>query len=106
MRILLTGATGFVGSYLLRRLVNGGRHRVAILHRASSATWRVTDLLGRVTRIEGELDDLGRAFPPIAAFAPEIVIHMAWAGVGSAVRNDVSQADNIRSTAALVRLAA
>lgn len=42
--ILLTGATGFLGSYLLRKFISDG-HKVIILKRSFSNVWRVGDLL-------------------------------------------------------------
>lgn len=48
MNIFLTGATGFLGSNLLARLVEDG-HKVTILVRASSSFQRITTLLDRVT---------------------------------------------------------
>ena len=45
MRVLLTGATGFVGSHQLDRLVAEGRHEVAVLMRESSDPWRIAGLL-------------------------------------------------------------
>jgi len=48
MNILLTGATGFLGSNLLTRLVGDG-HKVTILVRNSSSFQRITPLLDRIT---------------------------------------------------------
>ena len=48
MNILLTGATGFLGSNLLTRLVKDG-HNVTILVRNSSTFQRITHLLEHVT---------------------------------------------------------
>lgn len=48
MNILLTGATGFLGSNLLARLVEDG-HNVTILVRDSSSSQRITTLLDRVS---------------------------------------------------------
>lgn len=48
MNILLTGATGFLGSNLLARLVEDG-HNVIILVRQSSSLQRIADRLDRVT---------------------------------------------------------
>jgi nucleoside-diphosphate-sugar epimerase len=86
-------------------LASDERHEVAALLRASSRTWRINDLLRRVTRIEGGLGDLESARKPILGFAPEVVIHLAWQGVGNTARNDVTQAENIGHTLSLVRLA-
>jgi UDP-glucose 4-epimerase len=105
MRVLLTGASGFVGSYVLRRLVADARHRVAVLLRPSSRTWRIDEVLNRTRRVDGSLGNLEPARTAIAAFAPETVIHLAWEGVGGASRNDPAQVENIRHTVALVQLA-
>jgi UDP-glucose 4-epimerase len=105
MRVLLTGASGFVGSHVLRLLATNGRHKVAAFLRASSRAWRIADLLPSVIRIEGDLDDLESSRGGFAAFAPEVVIHLAWKGVGNTARNDVAQAENIPQTLSLVRLA-
>lgn len=48
MNILLTGATGFLGSNLLVRLVEDG-HNVIVLVRQSSSRQRIASLLDRVT---------------------------------------------------------
>lgn len=44
--ILLTGATGFLGSHLLRGLLSNG-YSVVILKRSRSDTWRINDLLDK-----------------------------------------------------------
>lgn len=51
MNILLTGATGFVGSHLLKALLEMGHH-VTILKRSFSDCSRVTDLLGDCIRYD------------------------------------------------------
>jgi UDP-glucose 4-epimerase len=105
MRILLTGATGFVGSHLLRRLVDAGRHEVAALVRPGNNRGRIPDLVGRFTPIEGDLAGLGAVEASCAAFEPEAVVHLAWSGVGNRSRNDPRQADNVRQVLDLVELA-
>ena len=52
-RILLTGATGFLGSNLLRALLGRG-YRVSILTRCSSDPFRIRDILGDVRRLNVE----------------------------------------------------
>jgi nucleoside-diphosphate-sugar epimerase len=47
-RILLTGATGFLGSHLLHTFVEDG-HNVTALKRSASNTWRLTDIEGEFT---------------------------------------------------------
>lgn len=47
MKLLLTGATGFLGSHLLRQFLLQG-HNVIILKRTFSNTWRINDLLNEI----------------------------------------------------------
>jgi UDP-glucose 4-epimerase len=104
-RVLITGATGFVGSHVLRRLLADSHAAVAVLVRPTSNTWRIDDLVGRIQRIEGDLQHLAAAEPAVTAFAPDTILHLAWTGVTNAFRNDPRQIENVESTANLVRLA-
>lgn len=51
--MLLTGGTGFLGSNLLRRLVEED-FRIYLLKRATSSLWRINDLVHQVTLLESE----------------------------------------------------
>jgi nucleoside-diphosphate-sugar epimerase len=106
MRCLVTGATGFIGSWLVRRLL-ADRHSVAILARSSSSTWRIASCLDSLTKIEGDLTCIGDSRPAIHAFAPDVVFHLAWTGGNSSkFANDVSQVyANVPGTLELLRIA-
>ena len=105
MRALITGASGFIGSYLTRRLLSAGVP-VAIVHRRDSDLWRLRDDLSGVVRIEGDLLDLEAIESSIAEFKPDTFFHLAWFGVNNKQRNDDSQLEkNLYSSLALVRLA-
>ena len=93
MRVLLTGATGFVGAYTLRALVRGGEE-VTLLLREGSDLWRIRELAKPEMIVRGDLRDFEKAREEIAARKPEVVIHSAWAGVGNKLRNDPSQIDD------------
>lgn len=56
MRILLTGATGYLGSRLCRALVHSG-HEVIVLKRKTSDTTSIQDLLGNLATYD--LEDTG-----------------------------------------------
>lgn len=105
MRIFVTGASGFLGSYLVADLQEGG-HEVAVLFRPESASWRLAEAYGGVHVIPGALEHLGGLREPLGVFAPEAVVHMAWRGVAGSDRNSPVQATNVADTVALVELAA
>ena len=101
MRCLVTGASGHLGSHLVRRLLRDG-HAVTGLVRQESDLWRLQDVRSQLQLIYGDLatlDSLGGA-------TPEVVFHLAWFGVTSPDRDDPRQIDwNLRGTIQLLRLA-
>lgn len=106
MRIFLTGATGFVGSHLLRLLVN---HRVptAALLRPGSSASRLVDLRGQFTEIAGDLSAVEDFAVPLRDFQPDTVIHVAWEGVSNRRRNDPLQLErNVPRTIRLIEVSA
>lgn len=101
MRVLITGATGVLGSQVARLCVQRG-HAVGALMRPQSRPWRIEDILPQVHRIEGDLADVPAAAPAIAAFAPEAALHLGWFGVGNRHRDDPGQVHNLTGTMALM----
>ena len=93
MRVLLTGATGFVGAYTLRALARGGEE-VTLLLREESDLWRIRELVKPEMVVRGDLRNWEQVRAEIAARKPEVVIHSAWTGVGNKLRNDAIQVDD------------
>ena len=78
MTILITGGTGFLGSYLARyALTRGGEDRVVILDRYAERG-RIADLLDRVTLIEGDVADPATVDAAIADHGVTRVAHFAF----------------------------
>lgn len=100
-RVLLTGATGFAGSHLLRLLLRRGCE-VAILMRSSADPWRIRDVLAQVRVIQGDLASLQNVADAIGSFAPQWTAHLAWHGVGPELRNDLSQLTNLGAILSLL----
>jgi len=104
MRAFVTGATGYLGSYLTELLVERGES-VAILCRPRSNLWRIQHLLSKVTKIEGDLLSLSEIEPKIVKFAPDTVFHLGWFGVTNAFHNDFRQVEeNIQGTLSLIKV--
>jgi UDP-glucose 4-epimerase len=103
MRIAVTGASGFVGSYVVEDLVSRG-HDVAVLLRPQTSRWRLEGILDRVKVIEGSLDDIQSLRPQLAQFKPETLVHLAWRGVSNQDRNSPVQARNVGDIVDLITL--
>lgn len=106
MRLLITGATGFVGAKVLELALADG-HAVAALVRPQSPARRLMPFAGRYERIAAQLSDRPALAAAFSAFRPDAIIHCAWFGVGNAARFDESQiSENIDAACALVEAGA
>lgn len=105
MKIFLTGASGFVGSFFLRKILYSQDNEVALLLRAPKKSWRIADLLDSTQIIEGDLRNPNSYKQALLDFQPNIIIHLAWVGVGGASRNDIGQWRNVGDTLELIELA-
>lgn len=74
MKCLLTGATGFLGSRILRALLHAG-HEVVILKRSFSDTRRIADLLSSVWAFDSDRDSVDAPFRKADRF--DAVVHCA-----------------------------
>ena len=84
MTVLLTGATGFLGSHLLKSLVSKG-YKVVVLKRSTSDMWRLKGFENTFISYDIDQVPLQKVFQeqPI-----DTVIHTAWAGVASTDRDN------------------
>jgi len=77
--ILITGATGFIGSNITRRFVQLGA-RVSIFIRKDSLLWRIEDIKNEVTINTVDLLNCYQLKKTISAIRPDIIIHNAVYG--------------------------
>lgn len=78
-KVLLTGHTGFKGSWMSVMLVNAGAEVIGYSSCSKTET-RLFDLCGikdQITHIKGDVRDLGHLLSVLQEHQPEIVIHMA-----------------------------
>ena len=86
-RILLTGATGFLGSHLLEALLKEG-YQVVILKRSTSDTWRIAHLLEQVKSYDVDRELLVSVFSEQKI---DVTIHLATFYRKSDHRDDIRQ---------------
>ena len=62
MNILITGATGFIGSYLVDKLLKDTSYNIIILKRSSSDAFRIDKLLSKVKVYDVDIIELDEVF--------------------------------------------
>lgn len=100
-RVFVTGATGLIGSWLTRRLVDGGADVVALVRDWDPASDLVRSrLVDRVQVVTGALEDGHTVERALAEHEPTHVFHLAAQTiVGTALRSPLGTFEaNIRGT--------
>jgi nucleoside-diphosphate-sugar epimerase len=102
VRVLLTGATGFIGSHVTRHLLDQG-HDVHVLLRESSDRWRITDLLDRVKVLHGGLPLTSDTSAEIARLEPQVCVHAAWFATPGEYLHSERNLDHVGASLGLAR---
>jgi len=81
-RVLVTGATGFVGANLVRRLLADG-HTVHALVQPGATPWRLRSIRARIRAHEASLEDRAAVEAVVRRTRPHWVFHLAAYGAYS-----------------------
>ena len=101
MTVLVTGATGFVGSHVVRRLLAAGE-RVTAVVRPSSSRWRLEGIEDRVELIQADLEDVEAVTAHLRRVKPETCIHTAWYAEPGKYLPSPKNLDSLRASLALL----
>lgn len=78
MRVLLTGAGGFIGSHVARRLLAEEGCELVALLRPGAKLDRIANLSGRLKVVYADLFSREDAAAVVKNAAPELFLHLAW----------------------------
>jgi nucleoside-diphosphate-sugar epimerase len=103
VRALVTGASGFIGSWVVRALHDAGAHVTCVVRSHDAAARLAASNLGHAL-VTMDLTDLALVADAIPALRPQVVFNLAAYGVDPRERDDeVADVLNHQLPAALVR---
>ncbi len=95
---LITGGSGFIGSCLARKLV-AENAEVHLFLRKTAKTWRIDDILNKVSVHSCDLSDLGELRALVEKIRPTIIYHLATYGAYSSQEDaDLCIKTNVQGT--------
>jgi nucleoside-diphosphate-sugar epimerase len=76
IKILVSGGTGFIGSHLVKHLLEANA-KVFVIVRKNSSTHRISDVLEKIQIIEGDLTNENSIFQALQIAQPEYIFNVA-----------------------------
>jgi nucleoside-diphosphate-sugar epimerase len=101
MRVLVTGATGFIGAHLTRLLIRR-ENSVYVLVRETSNTRRIYEIASSVRVIRGDLLEPDALEQQLIQARPELCFHLAWYAVPGKY---LASTENLRMLSASINFA-
>jgi nucleoside-diphosphate-sugar epimerase len=103
MKVLITGATGFVGANLVREMLRSTDYEISIIARENSDLWRIEDLLGQIKIFHDDLLDQTQVSELINRVKPDIIYHVAtYGGFPNQTDKELTIATNLTATINLI----
>lgn len=96
MKIFLTGGTGFIGTHLTARLLQGG-HELLLLSREERKEEK------NLHYVKGDLQNEDEWKERMREFKPDAVAHLAWEGIPDA--NEELAKKNLENSLTLIKIA-
>jgi nucleoside-diphosphate-sugar epimerase len=103
MKVLVTGASGFIGSHVTRALLNAG-HDVLVLATPNDDLCRLQDLLPRVDVMRGILQDVPGIQGKLRGWKPNACIHLAWYAEPGKYLNALENLDSLQASINLLHV--
>ena len=106
MRVLVTGAAGFIGAHVVRELLASGHEPIAVV-RPGGASERLDDVRDRCVVSEADVADRGSMADLIRTHELQALVHLAWYTEPGRYRTAVPEnVASLAATAALLATAA
>jgi UDP-glucuronate decarboxylase len=102
LKVLLTGATGFIGSHAARLLVRNGCAVYAVI-RPGSDTWRIADIAASLRTVNCDLQSAGEVDANLRTIRPDVCVHLAWGGMPGKAATGLENLDSLSASLNLVR---
>lgn len=103
-RYFLTGGTGFIGTAVTRLLVDIGAEVGLLVRNRSRLDEQIASANG-IQIYDGDLANTNSIQSAITDFKPDTLIHLGWAGITAAGRDNKIQLMNLSATIDLVQAA-
>jgi nucleoside-diphosphate-sugar epimerase len=81
MRIFVTGGTGFVGTPVIKQLLDAGHEILVLAYEPQEVLEEKADIFSKVRAIPGNLGDVSEWREELERFNPDFAVHMAWEGI-------------------------